>query len=276
MAIADDDLGELIRELDTTGDETRPDRSRSNGAAAADREQATSKVRGRRWVQVTAAVAAATILAIGGIVVWDPGGEPTAAAIVREGVEALDEFATYEVSGEEHAANWQIDTWSIRVSGDDAFFFNRSIGGTGKESVVTYHDGFVYTTADGQTEVRPRTAADRIETRYDELAAAVLAALEGAEVTEATTSTFGGVEMVRYLVGLSERSIASLSNGGNGSLIDDPENIEELRVCIADGEYMHEVHFIYRDGRTIDASFSISEDITIKAPEGPYVESATA
>jgi hypothetical protein len=34
---------------------------------------------------------------------------------------------------------------------------------------------------------------------------------------------------------------------------------------------MHEVHFVYRDGGTIDVTLSnVNGNITINAPQGPY------
>lgn len=273
MAIADDELGELIRELDTSGDEQPPgvgaDRSPTILDVASGREAAVAARRPRRWVQVAALVAAATI-AIAGFAIWQSGDEPSATAIVRDAVEGLEEIDAYEVIGTEFEPGVGHESWSVRVDGDDATMYRRAIvDGRIEESVVTYVEDVVYVTSDGQTEVRPRTPTDRIESRYDELAAVVAAALRDAEVTVGNIDTFGGVEMIRYYVGLTEGSIAALSDGGLGDVIDDPESVAELRVCVADGEYMHEVHFIYSDGRTIDATLSIPDgDIDIGPPDG--------
>ena len=201
-------------------------------------------------------------------------GEPSAAALVRDAAEASMEITSFQAVGEEVEPGVRNEAWSIRVDGDDAAFVSRAVFAQGRneESAVTYLGDAVYVTAQGQTEIRSRVPADRIDTRYHELLAALTAAIDGADVTEASTETVGGVEMTRYYVGLTERSIASLSAQGAVDLIDDPEELEELRVCVADAHHVHELHFVYRDGRTIDVTLvNINGNITIRPPDGPYL-----
>ena len=169
-----------------------------------------------------AGIAAVTSVAIAGFAVWPSGGEPSAAALVRDAVAALDEITSYQAVGEEVEPGVRNEAWSIRVDGDDAAFVSRAVFAQGpiEESGVTYLGDAVYVTAEGQTEIRSRAPADGIDTRFHELLAALNSALDGADVTEASTETVAGVEMTRYYVGLTERSIASLSAGGAVDLID--------------------------------------------------------
>jgi hypothetical protein len=219
-----------------------------------------------------AGLAAAASLAIGGFVVWPSGGEPAAAAVVRDAVDTLEEFTSYQVIGSEFEPGVGRVAWTLRVSGDDVSYASRAVLADGRVDMsgITYLDDTVYTTADGQTEVRPRQPVDNIDTRFHDLYTALTAALDGADVTEAMTETFHGVEMTRYYVALTERSFASLSAGGGIDI--DPGNIEELRVCVADGHHVHELHLIYRDGRTIDVTLSDFDGaITIRPPDGASV-----
>jgi hypothetical protein len=261
MAIADDDLHERIRQQDPVKDEQPP---------VVDTPAAPRSHRSR-WVAI-AGIAAVASVAIAGFAVWPSGGETSAAAIVRDAVEALDDIDSYQALGDEVEPGVRNEAWSLRVDGDDAAFFSQTVfaEGGGAESAVTYLGDTVYVTSQGQTELRPRPSAAGIDTRFHELLAALTAALDGAEVTEASSETVNGVEMTRYYVVLSEQSIASLSAGGTIDLIPDPEDLEELRVCVADDHHMHEVHFVYRDGGTIDVTLSkVNDDITINAPHAP-------
>ena len=208
---------------------------------------------------------------VAGFAVWPSGGEPSAAALVRDAAAASMSSLPSGRSEKRSSRAWN-EAWSIRVDGDDAAFVSRAVSqGRNEESAVTYLGDAVYVTAQGQTEIRSRVTADRID-RFHELFAALNAALDGADVTEASTETVAGVEMTRYYVGLTEQSIASLSAGRAADLIADPGDLEELRVCVADAHHVHEVHFVYRDGRTIDVSLvNVNGNITVRPPDGPYV-----
>jgi hypothetical protein len=272
MAIADDDLDVRIRQPDSVSDQPPTvdavERHRSIPAAGT---PAAPRAGRSRWVAL-AGIAAVASVAIAGFAVWPSGGEPSAAALVRNALERLKDISSYQAVGEEVEPGVRNETWSILVDGDDASFVSRvSAGGRTEESVVTYFGDAVYITARGQTELRSRVPADGTDTRYHELLAALTAALDGADVIEASTEIVAGVEMTRYYVGLTEQSIASLS-GGAVDLIADPGELEELRVCVADAHHVHEVHFVYRDGRTIDVTLvNADSNIDVRPPDGPYV-----
>jgi hypothetical protein len=265
MAIADDDLHERIRQRDPVDDEQPPDEAadRCRSILATGSTPAAPVPHRPRWAAIAGIGAVASVV-IAGFAVRPSGGEPSAAALVRDAVEALNDINSYSAIGEEVEPGVRTEAWSILVDGDDAAFASRVVAqGRLEESAVTYLGDAVYVTAQGETEIRSRAPADGIDTRYHDLLAALTSALDGADVTEASTETVAGVEMTRYYVGLTEQSIASLSD-----LIADPEDVEELRVCVADAHHVHEIHFVYRDGRTIDVTLvSVNGDITIRPPE---------
>jgi hypothetical protein len=270
MAIADDDLHERIRQQVPVNDEQPPDEASEpcRSILATGRTPAAPVPHRSRWAAIAGIGAVASVV-VAGFAVWPSGGEPSAAALVRDAVEALDDINSYSAIGEEVEPGVRNESWSILVDGDDAAFTSRVVAdGRFEESAVTYLGDAVYVTAQGQTETRSRAPAGGIDTRYHDLLAALTSALDGADVTEASTETVAGVEMTRYYVGLTEQSIASLSGGGTVDLIADPEDLEELRVCVADAHHVHEIHFVYRDGRTIDVTLvSVNGDITIRPPD---------
>ena len=109
---------------------------------------------------------------------------------------------------------------------------------------------------------------------YGEASAAlVTAALDGADVTESGRETIDGVLATRDDVALADRSIAALSalpEEHRGTFdLEDPENVDELTVWVAD-DHIRQIEIAHSDGATTRTTFSnLNGDVTITPPPGP-------
>jgi hypothetical protein len=272
MNFPDDDLLELVGRLDPVRDELPPDpgsdRYRSILAVATRRRQ-------RRWPRVAGVAAATAIVVTSAVALWPPGDGHSAAAAVRRAAEALDDVRSFEVEGTEVLPDIATTTFAVHIDGDDFEAVNESSSADGhvEEWTITAVDGVGYLTADGRTERFPLRPADGLDVPYGELSAALIAALDGADVTDGGTETVDDVVTTRYDIALSDGSTAAL--GALRPLLpefDGPQDIVQLSVWIADN-HLHRLETAYRDGRQIRITlFNLNRDIAITAPPGPYIE----
>lgn len=294
---ADDALLGLVRPLDPTTTDTPPapgsDRYRSilesamhtdlgpiaNGDAPATTLHQpaigrTPAPRRRAW-RLVAACAAATVIAVGGLVVLRADNAPTAQAAVRSAAQAMDEITSLEGELTMSFVGVSDETSRIRVDGNNVDISNdtRYVDRREEHSTFVVLDGMGYETINGQTTTRPVARDEGLAPFGPSSAAVITAALEGSDVTERGTDTIDGVVTTRYDIQLTPASVAALSDLTPSELawfeLECPQDVESMSVWVAEG-LVRQIEVTQHQFVSRTRFFNFGADITITAPPGPY------
>jgi hypothetical protein len=295
MAASDDDLLDLLGPLDPTMNEHPPapgsDRYRSIlefamqtdlDTPAADTGPSgylppTRRHRRRTW-RLVAGTAAATLAAVGGLLVVQSSDTPTAQATVASAADAISTITSFEGELTSSQPGVSEGTTRIRVDGDDLQITGetRYADGHTEASTFTVVDGTGYETIEGQTTSTPLGPDDGLAPFGQSSAALISAALEGSQVSERGGDTLNGVSTTRYDIQLTDTSIAALSALTPNELawfeLEYPDEVQALSVWAAD-DLVHQIEIVHRDHVTRTTFFNFGGDITITAPPGPYLQS---
>lgn len=199
--------------------------------------------RSRRWRRVAGVAVAAAAVAIGAIVVLEPGQEPTKASaseVIRSAAATTGEVRSLRSAGTYDGGGEPPTHMTSEIDGADyQTTFRRTLeDGTVHESTTTLIGTTRWDDEDGET-TSYESPPEQNNAPFPEASQAVIeAALKGSKVTDLGTEEVRGQEATRYRITLTPASIAALSALSPRELarfeLEYPQGVVALEVWVAD------------------------------------------
>ena len=229
---------------------------------------------GRRPSRALLGVAAAGIaLLAGAIIVVDPGGSPSAEALVLDAADNLAQYdslrvdlardlvdgSTYEGTGEFDGQS--VHTEFVETDAAGEFVYTEGITVIG-DTIWTDNNGEIFEEATGPN--------DKLTPFPDASRAVITAALDGADVEQLGTDTIRGSEAERFQIELTDQSHAALNRLTPFELawfeLETPDAVTQIDVWIAD-DIIQQITVVDPSyGTTTTTFYDFGADIDIQAP----------